>query len=111
MQRTAQALAELFGVPLSGGTVESMTKRAAAGLDRFLAHVREQLTAADVVGFEETGMRVAKKLRWIHCARTDKYTLVYCHPKRGTKGMDAMGVLSGFRGVTVHGAWNPTTPT
>lgn len=106
-QRTAQALAELFGVPLSGGTVESMAKRAAAGLDEFLAHVREQLTAADVVGFDETGMRVANKLHWIHCARTDKYTLVYCHPKRGTRGMEAMGVLSGFRGVAVHDAWAP----
>jgi hypothetical protein len=50
-----------------------------------------------------TGVR----LHWIHCARTDKYTLVYCHPKRGTQAMDAMGVLKGFAGIAVHDAWAP----
>jgi transposase len=106
-KRTAQALAELFGTPLSGGTVASLTARAAGCLEGFLAHVRDQLTAADVVGFDETGLRVAGRLHWVHCARTDKYTLVTCHPKRGRKGIDDLGVLPGFAGVAIHDAWAP----
>ena len=35
-KRTAQALAELFGTPVSEGTVATMTTRAADGLDGFL---------------------------------------------------------------------------
>lgn len=105
--RTAQALAELFGIPLSGGTVAAMTARAAGGLDGFLDHVRDQLADSDVVGFDETGLRVAGKLHWVHCARTSKYTLVTCHPKRGREGMQAMGVLDHFRGIAVHDAWAP----
>jgi transposase len=58
-------------------------------------------------GFDETGLRVAGKLHWVHCARTDKYTLVTCHPKRGTKGIDDLGVLPGFAGVAIHDAWAP----
>jgi transposase len=106
-KRTAQALAELFGTPLSGGTVASLTARAAGRLDGFLAHVRDALAASDVVGFDETGLRVAGRLHWVHCARTDKYTLVTAHPKRGRKGIDDLGVLPGFVGVAIHDAWAP----
>lgn len=106
-KRTAQALAELFGTRVSEGTVATMTRRAADGLDDFLDMVRDRLAEADVAGFDETGLRVAGKLHWVHCARTDKYTLITCHPKRGSKGIDDAGVLSRFRGVAVHDAWAP----
>jgi len=105
--RTAQALAELFGTPISGGTVAAMTARAAAGLDGFAELVRHKLTGSEVVGFDETGLRVAGKLHWVHCARTDRYTLIGCHPKRGKAGIDDLGVLTGFAGVAVHDAWAP----
>jgi transposase len=58
-------------------------------------------------GFDETGLRVAGKLHWVHCARTDKYTLISCHPKRGRKGIDEAGVLGRSQGVAVHDAWAP----
>ena len=38
-KRTAAALAELFGTPVSEGTVARMTRRAAEGLDEFLGQV------------------------------------------------------------------------
>jgi transposase len=106
-QRTAQALAELFGTPLSAGTVATLTARAAAGLQEFLTVVRGRLIGSEVVGFDETGLRVAGKLHWVHCARTDKYTLVTCHRKRGTVGIEDLGVLGRFCGVAVHDAWAP----
>jgi transposase len=105
--RTAQALGELFNTPISEGTVAAMTGRAADGLEGFLAQVKDRLGEQEVVGFDETGLRVAGTLQWVHCARTGKYTLITCHPKRGTKGIDDAGVLGGFRGVAVHDAWAP----
>jgi hypothetical protein len=106
-QRTALALAELFGIPLSSGTVAALTARAAGRLDGFAEHVRGQLAASEVAGFDETGFRVEGRLAWVHCARTGKYTLLMVHPKRGTKAMEAMGVLPSFAGVAVHDAWAP----
>jgi transposase len=106
-KRTTQALAELFGTPVSEGTVASMTRRAADGLGEFLTQVKDRIAESDVAGFDETGLRVAGKLHWVHCARTGKYTLITCHPKRGTKGIDDAGVLTRFRGVAVHDAWAP----
>ena len=105
--RTAQALAELFGVPLSAGTVAAVTARAAGKLDGFVERVRGNIAASDVAGFDETGFRVAGRLHWVHCARTGKYTLLMVHPRRGRKAMEAMGVLASFAGVAVHDAWAP----
>jgi transposase len=106
-KRTAQALAELFGTPVSEGTVARMSARAAAGLDEFLTQIGDRIAEAEVTGFDETGLRVAEKLHWVHCARTGKYTLITCHPQRGRDGINAAGVLGRFRGVAVHDAWAP----
>ena len=106
-KRTAQALAELFGTPVCEGTVATMTQRAADGLDGFLAEVADRIADSEVAGFDETGLRVAGSLHWVHCARTGRYTLITCHPKRGSKGIDAAAVLGRFRGVAVHDAWAP----
>jgi transposase len=106
-QRTAQALAELFGAPLSSGTVAALAARAAGRLDGFLERAREQIAASDVAGFDETGFRVAGRLAWVHCARTSKYTLLMVHPRRGKQAIEAMGVLPSFTGVAVHDAWAP----
>lgn len=105
--RTAQALAELFGTPVSEGTVAAMAERAADGLGGFLDEIRDRLAGSPVAGFDETGLRVAGKLHWVHCARTGKYTLITCHAKRGREGINDMGVLARFTGVAVHDAWAP----
>src|ERR1017187_4863053 len=51
-KRTAQALAELFGTPLSAGTVAAITARAAGRLEGFLERAREEIAASAVAGFE-----------------------------------------------------------
>jgi hypothetical protein len=92
-KRTAAALAELFGTPVGDATVATMTKRAADRLDGFLAEFADRIAESEVAGFDETGLRVAGTLYWVHCARAGKYTLITCHPKRGRAGIDAAGVL------------------
>jgi transposase len=106
-KRTAQALSELFGTPVSEGTVATSTRRAADGLKGFLELVRGRIAQAPVVNFDETGFRVAGKLHWVHSASTGTYSLITVHRKRGTKGMDHAGVLPGFTGIAVHDAWAP----
>jgi transposase len=105
--RTAQAMAELFDLPVSAGTVAAATARAAADLDGFLTSVREQLSAAPVANFDETGLRVEGRLHWLHSASTGKFSLLHVHRRRGREAMLHGGVLDAFTGVAVHDAWAP----
>lgn len=106
-ERTAQALGELFATPVSPGTVTAMIRRAAAGVRGcgVLEVIREKLRGARVAHFDETGLRVAGKLAWVHSASNDRWSLITVHPKRGIEGMGHAGVLPCFTGVAVHDAW------
>jgi transposase len=103
-KRTAQALAELFGVPLSSGTVAALTARAAGRLGGISEHAREQIAGNPVAGFDETGFRVGGRLHRVHCARTGKYTLPMVHPRRGKQAIEATRALPLSGGVAVHDA-------
>jgi len=107
VERTAGLLAELFGTPMSVGTVAAWTARAAAGLAPFTAAVRTGLAEAELVHADETGLRVAGRLHWLHVASSARFTALFCHRKRGTEGIDAAGVLPGFTGTLVHDAFAP----
>lgn len=104
-KRTAQAISELLAIPVCHGTVGAVTARAAADLDQFRDRCTAQLRAAPVVNFDETGLRCAGRLAWLHSASTGRFSLLFAHNRRGTAAMDAMGVLPGFTGIAVHDAW------
>jgi hypothetical protein len=105
--RTCEAVAELFGVPVSPGVVTGMTGRIAGRLGPSLEATRRALITAPVAHFDETGFRVAGTLAWVHSASAGRYALITVHPKRGREAMDAAGVLPAFRGIAVHDAWAP----
>jgi transposase len=102
VERAAECLEEAFGAAVSTGWLSSLLPNAAARLDGFLAIAREQLAAAQVAHFDETGGRVAGRLHWIHVACNDTWTLFHLDRKRGRIAMDAAGVLPSFKGVAVH---------
>ena len=106
VQRTAQALADLVGAEVAAGTVAAILGECAEGLDGFIQAVRWQLARAPVAHFDETGVRVAGRLHWLHAAGTDRLSLFSVHPKRGRQAMDQAGVLPGFQGVAVHDGWS-----
>jgi transposase len=103
--RTAALLAELFGTPMSVGTVAAWTSRAAAGLEPFTAAARRALGGAELVHLDETGLRVAGRLHWLHVASSAGFTGLFCHRRRGKEAIDAAGVLPGFTGIAVHDAF------
>lgn len=100
--RAAELMADCLGAPVSTGWVAGLLPSAADRLGPFTATVREQLAAAPVAHFDETGARVASRLWWVHVACTRGLTLYHRAPSRGSKSADLGGVLPGFTGVAVH---------
>ncbi len=103
--RVQQLLADLFGVRLGHGTLVAWTHQAA----QVLAPVEQQLKAAlhraPVLHNDETGIRRAGQLAWAHVASTRRLTHYAIHPQRGREAIDAIGILPGYTGVSVHDGW------
>ncbi|HEV2705337.1 MAG TPA: IS66 family transposase [Pyrinomonadaceae bacterium] len=104
LARTAEALSDLFGCRLSAGTVHRMTVECAEALSGAEAGIKDAVTAALVIGADETGLRVAGESHWVHVARTDHLTHYACSARRGKEAMDSVGILPAFTGTVVSDA-------
>jgi transposase len=89
------------------GTVAAWTSRAAAGLEPFTVAAVAALSEAELVHADETGLRVAGRLHWLHVACSPRFTVLFCHRRRGKEAIDAAGVLPHCTGIVVHDAFAP----
>ena len=103
--RTAEAMRDLFGCSLSPGTLHTTRGRLAGKLVGAEARIKAALRHADVIGADETGLRVAGQSHWIHVARTDELTHYGADARRGRLAIDAIGILPNYQGVCVHDGW------
>ena len=105
--RLAQLCEDLFGQPLSAGTLVAANERMFAQLAPFAQALVKQVPQAPVVHLDESGLRVAGALHWLHVASTSALTFYGVHPKRGTEAMDAFGIIGACRQWVVHDHWKP----
>ena len=84
-----------------------MTARAADGLDGFLTEVGDRIAAAEVAGFDETGLRVAGQAALGALRPHRQVHPDHLHPRRGRRASTPPGSWRRFGGVAVHDAWAP----
>ena len=101
-ERTKEAMADLLGVTVSTGFLDSVYSQGAKGLAGFLDSILAQLRDADVVHMDETSDRLGKGTVWFHVACTELLTLLHADGTRGKDGIEATGLLPDFTGVAVH---------
>jgi transposase len=82
-----------------------MNKACYEGLAEVEEAIKCQLQQAEVVHFDESGMRSEKKTKWLHVASTEKLTHYRLHARRGQEAMEAMGILPGYKGRAIHDHW------
>jgi transposase len=103
LERVSETFEDFYGHRLSEGTIVENCQEAAERIVSVNQAVKEYLTEmAQVVHFDETGLRIDAKLHWLHVACTSNLTYYEVHAKRGQEAMQAMGILPRFRGTAVH---------
>ena len=105
--RLAQLCEDLFGQPMSAGTLAAANERTYEKLTPFAQALVNQVPQAPVVHLDESGLRVQGALHWLHVASTAELTFYGVHPKRGTEAMDAFGIIGACRQWVVHDHWKP----
>jgi transposase len=107
LERAAELSGDQYGLRPSDGTIQQWLRRAAATLMPVYEETRQALVRADVVHFDESGVRQQGRLPWLHVAATADAVHYSVHPRRGREGMDAAGILPHFQGTAVHDHWKP----
>lgn len=107
LDRISQLCADLFGHPVSEATIEAALRVTNASLAPFQTEVTHQLRRATVAHADETGLRVAGKLHWLHVVSTEHLTWYGVHPKRGREAIHHFDILPRFTGCLIHDCWKP----
>ena len=105
--RLRQVCKDLFSQPLSLGTLIAINARASEALAPVERAIIQGITRAPVVHADESGLRVAGKLHWLHVASTSLLTFFGVHGNRGAEAMDALGVLPHCLSWLIHDFWKP----
>jgi transposase len=107
--RVREVVTDVFGAALSVGTLVNLVRQGAERLVGVEHEIKAALRQERVLHHDETGLRVAgaegARLEWTHVTCTPTLTHYARHPARGATALEAIGILPGFTGVSVHDGW------
>lgn len=105
--RAGELIKDLYGLDISPATLVQWVREAAQALAPTVQAIVQCVQSAAVVHVDESGLRVASRLQWLHTAVTPTHTWYGVHPKRGMQAITDHGVLPNYAGTLVHDCWAP----
>lgn len=72
--RAAELIHDMYSLTISPATLLAWPAEARVALEATADHIAERLHAAPVLNADESGLRVAGKLHWLHIAASDTPT-------------------------------------
>lgn len=100
--RVCEVMEDLVGVALSEGSLQEVIVRCQQNLGEVEQQIKQALRQAEVFHQDETGLYVCGKRHWMHVTATARLTHYQVHASRGHKALEAIGILPGFTGISIH---------
>lgn len=105
LARVSALLADLYACEVSEGTVLSWVELAAERRAPAMTQIADWLSASPLQHADETGVRIAGKLHWLHVNSTRFLTHLAWHTKRGRRALEDIGIWPRFRGRSMRDRW------
>lgn len=105
IDRIQKLLSSVFQISISTGTIQNGLRRLYEQVKTPVKYIRNKVSQLPLLHCDETGLRVDKKLRWLHCMCDSEWSYYMVHDKRGTEAMEAIGLLPEYRGILLHDFW------
>ena len=103
LAQISDLFSDMYGYNLNSETIETTLELGYRLTSSLETIVMDALRRAGVVHFDETGLRVAGKLHWLHTAGNAAYTYLFVHAKRGKKALQSeQSVLKDLSGYAIH---------
>jgi len=97
---------DLFGYPINESTISTAGEICYEKLEKSERIIKSKIIDNNVVHADETGLRTAGKLHWLHTATTRLYTYLFVHEKRGSGAIQSnKSILQDYIGWLVHDCW------
>lgn len=107
LQQIGQLFNDLYGYKLNDSTAINILEQAYQLMEPLEVQIEQHLVAQPLAHSDETGIRVANKLHWLHTLTTADCTHLFVHEKRGQIAMlSEDSVLKDFKGILVHDCWS-----
>lgn len=101
-----QFFSDVFGYQLNESTQIRANEKCYEALVPSEARIKQALLCSPVAHFDETGLRVAGKLHWLHNCSNQYYTYLFIHTNRGKKALsDQASLIPHYQGWAVHDCW------
>ena len=100
--RIAIFFRDMLDAPVSVATIDQARENLYHNLEQWEKNLIEKLISAEVLGADESGLRVNQNLQWLHVACTEELTHFAVHEKRGREAMDEIGILPRFSNRLIH---------
>lgn len=103
--RMAELLKDTYGVKISQGSIDNIIKRFAVKGTTVYNRIKAEIMSAQVVGSDETGIKIGGKKHWAWAWQDVENTLISISPSRGIQAITENVMNHLPRAILCHDAW------
>ena len=104
-ERTQEFFEDIVGISISDAVLSESNDACYEVLENTEGEIKDGIRQSEVMHNDETGIRCEGDNQWIHSSSTREYTHYSIQGKRGKEGIDTIGILNDYQGVSVHDRW------
>lgn len=104
-ERMQELLKDSYGVKISQGSIDNIIKRFAVKGTPVYNRIKTEIMGAQVVGSDETGMKINGKKHWAWTWQDPKNTLIYISQSRGIQAITDSVMNNLPNAIVCHDAW------